>query len=149
MLVGEPGAIIGGEEDEGIFGESLGAQGLQHAAHAVVDFFNDVAIEAPAALAVEFGGGKEGHMGHGVGQVEKEGPRFVLANKLGGLFGVAFGDGGLVGGPFDFFLVAEEGDVEVAAFRRAKGRAVFYFAIAVHVVAIGDAEIGVETVAGR
>ena len=80
--------------------------GVEHLAHAPVDLFDHVAIQAAAAAAAERARGKQRHVRKGVGQIEEERGPLMAGDKLHGLFGIAAGERGLVGGALDLLFVA-------------------------------------------
>ena len=69
MILGQPGAVIAGEQDQGVFVQSQIPERIQHLPHAPVDFLHHVAIQPPQAPAVELRCDKQGDMWEGVGEV--------------------------------------------------------------------------------
>jgi len=140
--------VVGGEDYERVLSQALAAKGIEHSSDAEVDFFDDIAVQSSKALASEILRDKQWDMRKAVGQVEEEGPVLVLLDELDRLIGVAFCYSVLVGRSFDYFFIAHQGHIPVFDFRFEK-----HLATAacdpVHIVAVGDAEVGIEAVVGR
>ena len=73
IAVAEPGAVITGEENEGVPVNLVLPEGGENLAHRPVDLHDDVSVEALLRFALELVGYKEGDVGHGVSDVEEEG----------------------------------------------------------------------------
>ena len=91
VAVGQPRAVVGGENDECVFVELMPAQRVEDLAHAPVDFHHHVTKQPGFALALEFFRNIKRHMHHGVGQVHEERIVLVLLNELHSALGVLRG----------------------------------------------------------
>ena len=109
--LGEPGAVVAREEDERVLGEAGAAEGGENFSRAPVNLLNDVAVDSAATFAFEVRGREERRVGHRVGEVDEK--RFIVGrgDYAEGFLGVAFGEGGLIGGTLHNLAVALEGDV--------------------------------------
>ena len=56
------GAVVGGEDHEGVFGETVGLQGGEHAADRGVSLLDPVTVTAGLRLPGEFRRGHDGGM---------------------------------------------------------------------------------------
>lgn len=121
----EPGAVIAGEDDEGVGVEVEFFEGGEDLGGGPVEFLDDVAVEAAFGFAEEVFAGSDGEVGHGVGEVEEEGVVFVFADDFEGFLGVELGDLEEVDGVGEALVAADE--VEGGL-----------------VVDVGEAEVGVE-----
>ncbi len=68
---GDFGAVVAGEEDEGVLGEVEALEGFEELADNVVELENEVAVRAGVGFAFEIVGGKGGEV-DGLGGVEEE-----------------------------------------------------------------------------
>ena len=132
------------------------AEEIGDAADFVVDVFDDIRVGVGGISVADVIGHIKGNVRHGVGEVEEEGLVLVRLDKVHGLLGVATGDGALINGEFDDFFVLHEGSFplgegglgigpkDVHSGRSALG---FSFVVGVvHVVGVGNTEIGIEAV---
>ena len=134
----EPRAVVGQEHDDRVPVQAEGLQRVDDLPAGPVDALDDVAVEPAGRLAPEPLRHEQRHVRHGVGQVEEEGLVPVGGDERQGLAGVALGEAGLVGGVLEDLLVAQQ-DRAAAPVGSLRG----------HVVAVGDAEVGIEAVARR
>jgi hypothetical protein len=98
MAVGDPGAVIGGEENEGMIGDLGGIQGIEDFADGPIEFHHDVAVEAGAGFILEPVTAEERHVRHRVREIEEEGLILVAVDEIDGAFREPGGEEGLVVG---------------------------------------------------
>ncbi len=77
----EPRAVVAGEEHERALVHAGRLQGIQHRAHAGIQFGHHVAVQSGAALPVVLLGGGQRLVRHGLGEVEEERPRLVALDE--------------------------------------------------------------------
>ena len=80
---GDFGAVVAGEEDEGVFGEVEALKGFEELSDNVVELEDEVAVRAGVGFAFEIVGGKGGEV-DGLGGVEEE--EWLERGFLGVLF---------------------------------------------------------------
>ena len=131
------GPVVGGEDHQGVLIEALLAERVHDPADRPVDLLHRVAQEPLGALPFEALRRRDGIVDHRIGQVEEERLLALGPQELHRLLRVAAGQLGLVGLGLDHLLVAVERQRRVAR------------AALLHVVAVGQAEVVVETLAGR
>ena len=148
VLMGQPGAVVAGEDQESVAFEAQLFEDRAQPAHAVVHLGHDVAVGATRALALEVVVGEEGDVGGVVREVEEEGLLRVGPDELDRALDVAPGEGLLPGGTLDDLAAAQDGDVEGVGLG-VPDEGVLLRAVAeggVHVVRVGDPEVEVEAV---
>ncbi len=133
-LPGTGRAVVGGEQDQCLLVDAAFVEGLEQLAHRPVDLLHPVSIETVSGLATEPLGRHQWQMDGGVGQIQEEGMRLVGVDELDRLLGVLPCDGGI-------FLDARGDRGEISDQRQRD-------LLAVHVVAVGDAEVVVEALVG-
>lgn len=101
-------AVVGGEDDDGVFFEVEFLEGGEELADTVVHFLDDVAVFSEGGVIFPFGVGFDGEMGGAVGEVEEEGFVFVFAEEADGFGGEFFGEEAVFEGFFDDFVVAPD-----------------------------------------
>jgi len=145
----EPGAVVGGEEDEGVFLQFEATEGVHNLPDRPVDFHHDVSEEADSAFAFKFVGNVEWDVDHAVGEVDEEGAIFVFFDELDGSFGVLGGELLLVF-PGDLgvddFVFVDEGEVRPAFDSFFHGEVEDSGVVGPHVVGVGETEVVVEAV---
>lgn len=154
-----PRAVIGGVYDQGVLIELQLAKGLEDLSGRPIEFLDGVPVKANLAFALEERSRIEGNVRHGVGKVDEEGFLLILLDEGNGFLGVALGQGVLVGGVFDDFSVAHQRNevflhpaldvLQSDPFSQddVVGQGLSW--VEGHVVAVGNAEVGVEPLAGR
>lgn len=160
VLEAQPGTVVGGEDDEGVFCEVGFAERVHEAADFGIDMLDDVDVGVFRVRIPHVFGNVEGDVGHGVGQIKKEGFfRFRrLFDELDGFVGVSSCNSALVDGKFDDFFVfkersfpSSEGGLGVVPQDIHSFMAALGFALVVgvvHVVGVRNAVVGIEAVGG-
>ena len=160
MLEAKPRAVVGGENDEGVFGDLFFAQSGDEAADLGIDVLDDIDVGIFGILVLNFIRDVEGDVGHGVWKIEEEWFFFggAVCDELDGFVGIAAGDGALVNGDFDdLFILYERGiPFGESAFRivpegvhalvTTLGSALIVGVV--HVVGVGNAVILIEAIGG-
>ena len=148
----QPGAVVGGEDDVGVVGETFLADGVHEAADLGVDVFDDAGVSILRIRVADILRYEERDVRHAVGEVEEEGLLLVGGDELDGFVGVAAGDGALVDGEFDDFLISDERgapveDVFILILPRGVPTDPWLPLVVgvVHVVGVGNAVVAVET----
>ena len=144
----KPRAVVGGKDNKCIFRQAFAAQRPEYLPDAPVNLFNYIAIQTAQAFVLELLRDKQRNVRQVVRQVEKEGLIFAFSYKLDCLFGIALYDGVLVGGALYNLFIAHKRDIEVLGLR-LKERLSSLSPDAVHIVAVWNAEIGIEAVICR
>ena len=133
------GAVVGGPDDECFFIQRQALQGGKNLTHRPVKLLDTVTPMAVGGFTFESGAGIwiAGAAGHGMGQVKEE--RFFPTglDETNRLFGVAPGQVVAIHGGFDNLFITHQR--QLGPFFRAL--------VARHVIAVGNAEEGVETLA--
>ena len=147
----QPGAVIAGEEDEGVFVQSGGPQRVEHATHGGIEFLHHIAIQPAQAFALLLSRSEERHMGESVGEVEKEWLGLVLGDEVRRLLGITPCERGLIGRLLDqFFVAVERGVPPIGVLVQPTGSAFGRDAgLGVHVIGMRQAEEEVEAVLAR
>ena len=135
------------------------AEGLENLPGRPVKFLYGVPVKANLAFALEESSRIEGNVRHGVGKVDEEGLFLVLFDEGDGFLGVALGQGVLVGRIFDDLGIAHQRHqvflhpvldvLQGDSFPQhdVVGQGLGW--VERHVIAVGNAEVGVEPLAGR
>ena len=138
--LGQPRAVITGEDDECVLIQTLGTQRLEDLTDTPIHFFDPVAEATILGFTGEGRAGVDGRVDGVMGKVEVEGLFLVTTDEVDGLLGVDFDQAGL-GVPvhqFDDLLISQEGhDRDFRVSRLLQ-----------HVVRIGDPEVVVEALPG-
>ncbi len=133
-------------------------EGLEDLTDRPVNFFDGVCDQRLVRVVERFGDRKR-PMNHGVGKVQEKRLVAVLSDEPNRLFGVTFGQRGLVGRILDHFFVAEDRNLVfrfVAGFHLRSCQAVaepdvigeLVCRIKPHVVAVGNAPVGIKPLIG-
>ena len=146
----KPWAVVGSENNKGVFRDSLLLESFENLADAPIQFFDDVTVNAAPAFAFEIFRGKKRNMRKGMGEIKEERFIFILLDEFNRFFGVAFCKSMLVGGTLDNFLVSHQGDIEPVNFRFGETFDLpCAFFLAIHIVAVRQAVEIIETLLCR
>lgn len=150
----KPGAVVGGEDEVGIFGEFQFAKKVGDPPDLLVDVLDDVDVGLLGIRVAFFIGDVERDVRHGVGEVEEKGFVLVRLDELEGSVGIAPGDRSLVNGKFDDFVVFHERGLPLGESRfrivpknvHASPPALGFALVVwvVHVVRVRDSVVGIE-----
>ena len=102
------GAVVGGEDNEGVVVELVVFDCLENFANAGVQLFDDVAEGAVLGLALPFRVGLSREVGRRPRQIEKEGLVFVLLNECHGFVGKFLREQAIFEGLFKELIFAPE-----------------------------------------
>ena len=159
ILIELPWAVVGGVDDECVLIELQLAEGFENLSGGPIEFLDAVAIETDLALAFELRRGVDRDVRHAVGEIDEEGLLLVGRDELDRFFRVAFRECVLIDWIFDDFGVAHERDEvfllvcfdALSGDPFAQGNIIGQRLGRVegHVVAVGDAVVGVEALARR
>ena len=88
----QPRAVVGGEQNQGVFLKMKAAERLNNLPHGPVEFLQNISKQAALRLALKLAAHIERDMGHAVRQVEEEWLRPVGFNEPDGPLGVFRGE---------------------------------------------------------
>ena len=155
----EPGTIVGGIDDVGFLRELELIENVKEAAHLGVNVLDGVDVGVLGIGIADVVGDIKGNVGHGMGQIDKEGLFPVGLDEIDGLLGAASGDRALVDRQLDDLFILEEGRLPLGEGRlRVVPEDVHALPAppgfppvvgVVHVIRVGNPVVGVETVGGR
>ena len=142
FAIAQPGAVVGGEDDEGILLQAILLQGLEHLAHRPVDFFDNIPIEPLPGTSGKTRSGKDRNVRHGMRQIEEEGRPGTALDERDRPLRVASGQLGLIGSFLDHPIPIDQRQRRV---RPLGGIGV----LGPHIVGIRKPEVFIEPLSGR
>ena len=109
----QPGAVIGGEDNQGIIIHAMFLECVKDTAGVVVDFLDHIAIDSTGTLSFEVLGNEKGRVGHGVGEVDEKGFLFLYAflDEPDAFVSDSPGNGPLIERKFNAFLITHQGNL--------------------------------------
>lgn len=87
----QPWTVVAGHDHQGIGGDLLLVQGLQHFSDRPVDLHDHIAKKSQLAFSAEARRSRQWHMGHGMREVKKERTFFIRFDKVDRALGVRCG----------------------------------------------------------
>jgi len=143
IAVGEPGAVVGGEDDQRVFFEAVFFESLTNLADGPVDFHDHIAVESLLGFAFELIADEQRDVGHRVRDVEKERPVTTFVDERYGVFGIP-------GGELCLFFAGDFGVNHGFVFdQREIGKPFAGGGMkGPHIVGVGEPEVFIEAVSG-
>ena len=109
----QPGAVIGGKDNQGVIIHAMLLKRVKDTAGVVVDFLDYIAIDSTGTFSFEVLGNEKGRVGHGVGEVDEKGFLFFYAflDEPNAFIGDSPGNGPLIERKFNAFLFTHQGNL--------------------------------------